>query len=482
MAESTDKTGQTRKTPLGIEKRFDRFGDWLEGSWALRKAIPIFDRYPQVVKILSWTMRLLVGATFTVSGLVKAIDPWGTYYKLKEYITAMHLPLSEWGNIVLTLSFFLFSMEFIIGLSIVTGCFRKASPIWAALFMVVMLPLTFWIAIADPVADCGCFGDFLTLSNWTTFFKNVVLSLAIVWLLKFNCEIPCLISPYFQWLAVVGMSAYILFVGMIGYCQQPMVDFRQYKIGTQLLAPDDKPEYEPVFIFVYEKNGVEKIFGEDDDLPSEDDGWTFVRREEKEFVNNNKTVSESYSMIPDFRIWNEDSSEDVTEVLAGEGNQLIIFTPDIKNLSMATSWKINRLYDIANEVGVDFFAVVSGSPEDIRQWRDRSSGQYPIYTAEDTSIKELVRGNPAIVYLESGRIAWKTALSALEISDEDVLPDEEVVPGSKIENESRASLKTWPIGTGMTGHQALECLSIILIGFLSLIALATKLHSAKNRH
>lgn len=481
MAGSTDKTGQTRRTPLGIEKRFDRFGDWLDGSRVLRKLIPVFDRNPLAVKILTWLMRLLVGITFLVSGLAKAIDPWGTYYKLQEYITAMHLPFAEWGNIVLTLSFFLFGVEFIIGLSVLTGCFRKASPILAALFMIVMLPLTLWIAIADPVADCGCFGDFLTLSNWATFFKNVVLSLAIVWLLKFNRDIPCLISPYFQWLAVVGMSAYILVVGLIGYRQQPMVDFRQYKVGTQLFVLGDKPEYEPVFIFVYEKNGVEKIFEEDDDLPSEDDGWTFVRREEKEFLKNDNESSRPSSTLSDFRIWNEDTSEDVTEALADDGNQLIVFTPDIKNLSMAASWKINRLYDIAKEEGVDFFAVASGSPEDIRLWRDRSSGQYPIYTAEDTSIKELVRGNPAIVYLEGGKIVWKTALSALEISDEDILPDEEVTSPPKIENDSHASsLKTWPIGTGMTGHRAMECLSIILIGFLSIIVLATKLPSARN--
>ena len=166
------KDGGTRKTPLGIERRFDRFGDWLDGSWALRKANPLRDKYPKVLLILTWLLRIAVGGVFIVSGLSKGIDPWGTFYKTSEYLTAMHIPIVELGNTVLTLVFLLFSSEFIIGVCLLTGCYRKAAPIFAALFMLVMLPLTLWIAIADPVSDCGCFGDFLVISNWATFIKN----------------------------------------------------------------------------------------------------------------------------------------------------------------------------------------------------------------------------------------------------------------------------------------------------------------------
>ena len=148
---------------MGIERRFDRFGDWLDGSWALRKANPLLEKYPKALAALTWLMRIAVGSVFIVSGLSKGIDPWGTYYKTTEYLTAMHLPIVEWGNTVLALSFMLFSVEFIIGVSLMLGCYRKAAPIMAALFMLVMLPLTLWIAVADPVADCGCFGDFLVI-------------------------------------------------------------------------------------------------------------------------------------------------------------------------------------------------------------------------------------------------------------------------------------------------------------------------------
>ncbi|MDE6553331.1 MAG: DoxX family protein [Muribaculaceae bacterium] len=458
--ESRKKDEGGRKTPLGIEKRFDRFGDWLDGSWALRKANPMLEKYPKVLIVLTWLMRIAVGSVFIISGLSKGIDPWGTFYKTSEYLTAMHIPIVEWGNTVLALAFILFSAEFIIGVSLLTGCYRKAAPIMSALFMLVMLPLTLWIALTDPVADCGCFGDFLVISNWATFIKNCIISIAVVWLLKFNTKARCLIVPYAQWVATVGMAVYIVAVGFIGYWQQPMIDFRPYKIGSQLFAEEEEPAYEARFVFVYEKDGQELKVGEDDELPDESEGWRFVRREEQEFVRNESVSNSLAEAESDFRVWSEDGEEDVTESLSGYDRQMILLVPDINTLSMATSWKINKLYDMSRKDDTEFFAVVAGSPEAIEDWRDLSSGQYAIYTAEDTSIKELVRGNPSLVVLDKGVIKWKSTLSALQLDDE-------------AENDEQ--ITTWPIGTGMTGEEALLDLSLIFLSLMGVLILLSQL-------
>lgn len=452
------KPEDARKTPLGIEKRFDKFGDWLDNSWVLRKAAPVLNRYPKILLVLTWLMRIAIGGVFIASGLTKGIDPWGTYYKMVDYLTAMHLPIVEWGNTVVVLVFLLFSMEFIVGVSLVMGCFRKAAPIMAALFMVVMLPLTLWIAIADPVADCGCFGEFLVISNWATFIKNCFISIGVIWLLKFNTKARCLISPYVQWIEAVAAAGYIVFVGYIGYWQQPTVDFRPYKTGTILLAEEDDAEYLPEYEFIYEKDGEYRSYGEDDQLPDESEGWKFVRREEKDFVKNEKSQRASEKDGPDFRIWSEDGKEDVTESLLGYSKQLILLVPDISELSMATSWKINRLYDMSKADDTEFFAVVAGSPQAIEEWRDLSSGQYPIYTAEDTSIKELARGNPSLLSLEDGVIKWKSALSGLRLDDED---------------EDTVEITTSPIGMGMSGGVVLLDLSLILLSILGVLSLAS---------
>ncbi|MDE5586181.1 MAG: DoxX family protein [Muribaculaceae bacterium] len=458
--ESGKPKGAPRKTPLGIERRFDRFGDWLDDSWMLRKASPVLDKNPKFLLVLTWLMRIAVGSVFIVSGLSKGIDPWGTYYKTSEYLIAMHVPIDEWGNAVVAIAFLLFSVEFITGVSLLLGCYRKVAPITAALFMLVMLPLTLWIAIADPVADCGCFGDFLVISNWATFFKNCLISIAVVWLLKFNSDAPCLIAPYAQWLATVGIAAYIVAVGYIGYWQQPTIDFRPYKTGTLLFSENDDPEYEPEYLFVYEKNGIEKKFGEDDELPEEKDGWTFIRREEQGFVKNGTTSDVPASADTDFRVWSEDGEEDVTQSLSGYERQLMLLVPDINGLSMATSWKINRLYDMSQANDTEFFAVVAGSPGAIEEWRDLSSGQYAIYTAEDTSIKELARGNPALVGLDHGRIKWKSALSALRLDDRE---------------EDDVEISTYPVGMGMTGEEALMDLTLLLISLLGALMLLSLL-------
>lgn len=458
-----NKSGQERagrKTPLGIERRFDRFGDWLDDSWALRKAAPIFDRYPKALIALTWLIRIAVGSIFIVSGLSKGIDPWGTYYKTSEYLAAMHVPIIEWGNTVLALAFLLFTVEFIIGISLVLGCYRKAAPIIAALFMLVMLPLTLWIAISDPVADCGCFGDFLVISNWATFIKNCIISVAVVWLLKFNTKARCLISPYLQWIATVVTAAYIVIVGYIGYWQQPMIDFRPYKVGSRLLAEDEEAEFLPRYEFIYEKDGVTRKFGEEDELPDESDGWKFVRREEKEFVSNDQASISAGREGADFRIWSEDGEEDITDMLAGYNRQLILLVPDINRLTMASNWKINRLYDIAKGHDTEFFAVVAGSPKAIEEWRDLSSGQYQIYTAEDTSIKELVRGNPALVSLDDGIIKWKSALSALSLNDDYDDADE---------------ISTYPIPMTMSESVALTDLSLIFVSLLAFLSLISSL-------
>ena len=125
--------------------------------------------------VVGWLLRIAVGATFIFSGFSKAVDPYGTFYKIGDYVAAWgwHLP----DNIVLTGAFGLFSLEFALGLMLLLGCFRRAAAIASLVVMAFMLPLSLWLALADPVADCGCFGDALVISNWSTFWKNVMLTL-----------------------------------------------------------------------------------------------------------------------------------------------------------------------------------------------------------------------------------------------------------------------------------------------------------------
>lgn len=363
--------------------------------------------------VITWIVRIFVGCVFIFSGFVKAIDPWGTIYKFEDYLAVMSLDI--WPNLVLVGAFALCAIEFLCGVFLVLGCFRRSVAILAALIMVGMLPLTLWIATTNPVAGCGCFGDAYVISNWATFWKNVVLSVGVVWLLVYNKRSHWVITPALQWLAFVASALFIVTVELFGYISQPLLDFRPYKVGMPLVEEGTSDSDAPSFVYIYEKDGVSREFTIDDELPDENSGWVFIDR--KQIDNGPHSILKS-AHERNLRIWSEDGEDDVTsEAVMHDGKELIIMMPDLNEVSPATTWKLNSLYEWSGKNDVKMIAVVSGSEEEIAEWEDLSMADYPIYTADDTQIKSVVRGNPGVVYLIDGIVEWKTTLNAINIDD-----------------------------------------------------------------
>lgn len=364
---------------------------------------------PLIIKIITWFFRLATGGTFLLSGFVKSVDPWGTFYKFEEYASALGLEFLH--ALILPGVIALCTVEFLIGVFFIFGCYRKSNPVVALAMMAFMLPLTLWIAVSNPVNDCGCFGDALLLSNWATFWKNIVLTVMIVWLVKYNITLLSIISPAFQWLSVVASIAFIGSIAYFGYFVQPLIDFRPYHVGSELIS-DRETDDTANYVFIYEKNGEKREFGENDELPSEDDGWEYIERKEINWGNHNTNDQEKT-----LRIWDYNGEDDVTEEIEwNEGEKIVLMIPSLSDISPATTWRINALCDWSRKSGIEMFAIVSGSTDDIRNWEDVSMPQYVIYTADDTAIKEVVRGNPGIVYLSNGNIKWKRTLSSIDVS------------------------------------------------------------------
>lgn len=379
--------------------------------------------------IITWICRIIVGCIFIFSGFVKIIDPYGTLYKFQDYLALVSADFST--NITLVAVFLLCIYEFVTGISLLFGSFRRAAPILAAVLMAVMLPLTLWIAIANPVDDCGCFGDAFHLSNPATFFKNIAISLLIIPLLKYNRYALPLIRPSMQWIGLIASVAFCSFIGFIGYNIQPLIDFRPYPVGFNLANAvndsdgDGYDDDDRNFQFIYEKDGISKAFSIDDSLPSEDDGWHFVERREITIQNSDTANSNTPADTSNddknhdnhdatLRIWSSDGLDDLTsEVITPDSDIILLLMPDIVNVSIASTWKINSIHALADKLDVDMAAVVSATPQQIAEWQDLSLPDYPIYTAEDTEIKMLARGNPALIFLHNGSIAWKSTLAAL---------------------------------------------------------------------
>lgn len=367
-----------------------------------------------VIRAVTWLVRIAVGATFIFSGFVKAIDPWGTLYKVQDYLGVLGLGI--WPNMVVAGVFILCAVEFFAGSMLILGCFRRSVTWLVTAIMCFMLPVTLWIAVENPVSDCGCFGDALVISNWATFWKNVFLTMGALWLNVYNRHIASVIRPAIQWMAFVATSIYILVVAFVGYNYQPLLDFRDYRVGTPIYSDDDADD-SPEYTFIYEKDGVKKEFSQDDALPDESEGWKFVERKETESEPPAKKTGGN-SSFKAFRIWDRNGDEDLTEeILSSPGDRLILFMPDLDKVSPATTWKINSLYTWASRNDIDMIAVVAGSPEEIDSWEDLSMPEYEIFTADDTAIKEVARGNPSVVMTRDNTIMWKSSLAALNIDD-----------------------------------------------------------------
>lgn len=354
----------------------------------------------KTLDIAVWVLRVAVGAVFVMSGLVKSIDLWGFCFKIEEYLVVWNVDMPQ--SLCLIAALLISSAEFILGMMLAVGAYRRSCP-WLLTLMMVpfMLPLSVYIFIADPVADCGCFGDFWHISNGATLLKNVIISAALIILVIYNKRVKGLYRPYTQWIPGIMCFAYIIGVGLWGYNVQPPVDFRSFPEGTSLV---DEESEDVTFDFVYEKDNVRKSFTADN-LP--DSTWTFVDRVAKGGEIESKT---------DFVVYDGDD-EVGADIISEEGPQILIVVPDHKRANISYTYSINELQRLMEKAGGSLVEITSIPEERLEWWRDMSMASYPIYTAESTMLKELSRGVMSAVYMEDGKIIWKRTLSSIDIEE-----------------------------------------------------------------
>ena len=344
-------------------------------------------------KTCVWLARIVVGLTFVVSGWAKAVDPWGFIYKIEDYLTVWSIDVAR--EITLTSAISLSVAEFITGVLIVTGCWRRLSVMVAAGFMTVMLPLTAYIAIADPVPDCGCFGDFIIISNTATFLKNIVLSALVIYLLKYNTRVKGLYRHSLQWQTVAVSLVFVVTVSFIGYRYQPVVDFRPFKTGS--VFPPASAENDPDVIFVYSKDGEEREYNIDN-LP--DSTWTFVSRIDR----TDATEDNSFAVF--------DGYDDVTGLLVSDKPLLLLVVNDPGAGYLYRSRLAMQFAALIEREGGEMVAILAADADGVEKWRNLAAIDTDIFTADDTSLKMLARGDTALVYIVDGHIVWKRNIAS----------------------------------------------------------------------
>lgn len=345
--------------------------------------------------------RIIFGLVFLFSGFVKAVDPLGTAYKISDYLEAFSLTSLDF--LAFPASLLLIATEFTIGFNILFNVHLKASTWVASLFMLVMTPVTLYLAISNPISDCGCFGDAIVMTNWQTFYKNVVLCiiLAIIAILQ-NHTRPWLSN----WGAcVVTLLPILISFGISIYCYNllPIIDFRPYKIGNNIIEgmqiPEDAPldKYETTFF--YEKDGVEQAFTLDN-YPAEDSTWTFVRQE-------SKLIEQGFvPPIHDFSIITEDG--DITDlVLEDAGYTLLVISHKVEKASTKNIKCVKSTISNAKKAGANVIWLTSSYSDDIEEFKTKFEINDTFGATDDITLKTIVRSNPGLVLIKDATVIEK---------------------------------------------------------------------------
>ena len=359
--------------------------------------------------------RFLLAALFIFSGFVKAVDPLGSFYKIQDYLTAFGM--ISWFPTYLPLFFaiILSSAEFCVGVFLFFGVRRKIASTLALLLMSVMTPLTLYLALANPVSDCGCFGDAWVLTNWQTFGKNIVLLVAAIAVFRDRKLMFRFVTLKIEWM--VSLYTLLFVFALSFYCLEylPVLDFRPYKVGTNIKAEIPEGAKPSVFEsrFVLEKDGKQQEFTLDN-YP--DSTWTFVET---------RTVLKEKGYEPpihDFSMISPDTGEDITEsVLSDKGYAFLLVAHRIEEADDSNIDLINEIYDYSVEHGYGFYALTSSPDEEIEVWRERTGAEYPFCQMDDITLKTIIRSNPGLLLIKGGTILNKW--SDNQLPDEYVLND-----------------------------------------------------------
>lgn len=356
--------------------------------------------------------RFVFGLTFLFSGFVKAVDPLGTTYKISDYLDAFSLGF--FSDLSLLAAFLLIILEFTIGFNLVFGIQVKKTAWIAAAFMLVMTPFTLYLAIANPVSDCGCFGDALVITNWQTFYKNLILDALLVLILVFASEDRPIFS---NWASYIIMLIPVLScLGLELYCYNhlPIIDFRPYKVGNNLpslmVIPDDAPSDEYNISFIYEKDGVQKEFNLEN-YPAEDSTWTFVSQ-------NSVLIKRGYvPPIHDFSVQTEDG--DITDlILENEGYTFLLISSKLEKADLSRQKDINALYDYINSKNISFYCLTSSFNDDVEAFKTTNNVKYPIGATDEITLKTIIRSNPGLVLLKAGNVVAKWHYNDLPTKNE----------------------------------------------------------------
>ncbi|MCV6628260.1 MAG: DoxX family membrane protein [Flavobacteriaceae bacterium] len=369
------------------------------------------------MKFLVQLVRVFVGVLFILSGWVKLNDPMGFSFKLEEYFSPGVFDWSFLLPYTLELSLFVVIFEILLGVFLLLG-YKPKFTIWSLLLMILFFTgLTFYSAYYNVVTDCGCFGDAVKLTPWESFTKDVVLLVLILFMLFGIKYIKPILSQGIR-VVVAGLSL----IGCVAYAYQvlehlPSVDFRPYKIGTNIeegmQIPEGAEKDETAYHWKFKQGDEETIITTNGDYPEVDGEFVSVETE---------LLSKGYEPpIHDFTI--ENDGVDKTELMMEEDHLVMVISHDILKSDRDAFKKVKEFTDDAILKGYKVIGMSASSAEVGRELKGEYALNYPYYFTDQTTLKTIVRSNPGVLILEKGTIVDKKHHNDLHLIYLDALPN-----------------------------------------------------------
>ena len=321
-------------------------------------------------RVALWLMvnvcRMALAATLLFSGMVKVIDPRGTEYKIRDYAAAFGMEDMMWYGLPLLLSVALALTEFCLGVNLLFGNNRRWTNRVVLLVFLLFTPFTLYLALVNPVQDCGCFGDAWVLTNWQTFGKNVFLLFCAIVTWRWYRMQTRLISEMSQWLITLYSWLFAFILAFYCIYTLPVMDFRPYHIGSDIYAKmqwDDTDRVPP---------------------------------------------------ITDLFITDPSTGEDMTDsVIAGSGWKFLIVIPRIEVADDGVMDKLAELTDYCTDYGYGLFALSASNDSLINYWCDVTGAEYQFLVADEIPLKTMIRSNPGVILLYGSVVVNKWAASQI---------------------------------------------------------------------
>lgn len=346
------------------------------------------------MNIITQISRIFVGCLFIFSGFIKANDTIGFGYKLEEYFevfgTHFMVPLATF------LAIFICIFEIILGFTLLMGTKVKLT-LWLLLLMIVFFTfLTFYSAYFNKVTSCGCFGDFLPLTPWQSFYKDLILLVFIIILFigkkYINPIFGNKLEKIFLVLVVVSSTAFPLYT----FNYLPVFDFRPYKIGTDLYKAIH-PEVKYYYMLKNKATGEQKEF----------DKWPENWDKEWEYVSNRtEPLDKTIKPIIGFVMQNENGEDYTDEFLQKEGYKFILVEYDLDKASASVQGKVNDFATMCKNENIEFVAITSSDWEKTKAFINQHQISYPFYlNGDNVPLKTMIRSNPGLVLLNKSTVA-----------------------------------------------------------------------------